>query len=142
MSAAAARIRFRIRSNSTAGFDGLNLDAIRVVIFDPAAQPGPAAVPGGPAISRLELALPAPNPARTRVALEFALPRAVPARLEILDVRGRRVRRLAAGVLPAGRYVRGWDLTDDLGRRVAAGIYLARLSAAGEVASRRLVALP
>jgi hypothetical protein len=142
MGGSAPRIRFRVRSNSGNGFAGLDVDSIRVVIFDPAAQPAPVAIADGPVVSKLELALPTPNPARQASRLEFAVPRDGPVRLEILDLQGRRVRLLTDGRLRASRYVRGWDLTDDRGHRVAAGVYVARLVTADEAVSRRVVALP
>ena len=46
-------------------------------------------------------------------------------------MRGRHVRTLANGVAPAGEHVAGWDLADDAGLRVGAGLYFARVSVEG-----------
>ena len=135
------RLRFRSQSDASGGFDGFNFDSLRIVLYDPAAQPVPLAVGGAVPPRAVELASPAPNPVHGLARFSFALPGAGDARLEILDVTGRRVRVLAAGPLEAGRYVRGWDRTDDHGRSVPPGIYLARLSTPAGTATRRFAVL-
>ena len=66
-------------------------------------------------------------------------PAACSSTLEIFDAAGSRVRRLASGGQPAGARTYGWDGRDDGGRRVPAGIYLARLETEWEVATGKLV---
>ena len=46
---------------------------------------------------------------------------------ELLDTRGRVVRRFTAGPQPAGRYRFEWDGRDGAGRALAAGVYFVRL---------------
>jgi subtilisin family serine protease len=70
-----------------------------------------------------------PNPFNPRTTLRFALPSAGRAVLEVHDLAGRRVRRLLAAELPAGEHEVAWDGTDDSGRAVASGQYVARLRA-------------
>jgi len=135
-------VRFRLRSMSDSGieFDGMSFDSLRIVIYDPNAQPAPLAVAahaGGP----LELDAPRPNPARAGATFGWSLPRGGAARLEILDLAGRRVATLADGAFGANRYVRAWDLRDARGSRVAPGVYFARLSSADGMRLRRLVVL-
>jgi hypothetical protein len=139
-SASAVHLRFRLTSDPGGEFDGFNFDSLRLVTFDPAAQPAPVAV-GGTAATSLALAPPVPNPAFAETRFTFLLPRAAAVRLEILDLAGRRVHRLADGTLRAERYVRGWDLRDDAGRRVPPGLYLARLATPEGVRVRRLAVL-
>jgi hypothetical protein len=82
-------------------------------------------VPGrGPA--GLALARPVPNPGHGTASFEFSLPAAGIARLEILDVTGRRVwaRRESLG---PGPHVWHWDGRDATGRAVGAGLYGVRL---------------
>jgi hypothetical protein len=135
------KVRFRTLSDSNANFDGFRVDSVRIVSFDPAAQPTPVAV-GEPAPgAALALALPAPNPARTLARLSFSLPRMAEVRLEVLDVQGRRVRLLATGRYGPSRYEHGWDLRDDAGRLAAPGLYLVRLTAGAEAITRRLIVL-
>jgi hypothetical protein len=66
-----------------------------------------------------------PNPARTRLALRFALPQAGPARLELFDVSGRCVARIANEAFQAGEHDLAFDLS---GAHLSAGTYLARLA--------------
>ena len=140
-SAHAVHLRLRLSSDPGGEFDGFNFDSLRLVTFDPSAQLAPVAVGGGALVSALALAPPAPNPALAGTRFTFLLPRASAVRLEILDLAGRRVRLLADGTLRAERYVRGWDLRDEAGRRVAPGIYLARLASPDGVRTRRLAVL-
>jgi hypothetical protein len=91
--------------------------------------------PAGPA--GLQLAV-APEPAVTEARVSFALPAAGPARLEVLDVTGRRVALLADGPRPAGRYELRWSP-----RRAGAGagVYFIRLATPSGTLARKLVAL-
>ena len=60
-------------------------------------------------------------------------------RLEVFDVRGRRVRLLASeSDAAAAERVLAWDLRDGEGRDVPSGVYFARLSWEGQAVSRRL----
>jgi hypothetical protein len=137
----AVRLRYRVISDGGSRLAGLDLDSLRVVLYDPAAQPSPVAVGDGPAPVRLELAPPAPDPVRGPARFAFALPVAGAVRLELFDLQGRRVVTLVEAVLPAGRHACGWDGRDDGGRSAPAGVYLARLSGAAGVASRRFAVL-
>jgi len=89
----------------------------------------------------LALAAPSPNPARGAVTLAFQLPAAAPAELQICDLAGRVVRRLAGGTWAAGEHRIGWDLNDERGRRVAPGAYFARLRTGGVSPTREVVVL-
>lgn len=109
-----------------------------------------AFTPLAPAVSGVEgaeflalsLAPPAPNPMTGgHLAVAFALPRDENAALEIYDAAGRLTRVLARGSFAAGRHAREWDGLDQKGSRAGAGIYFARLSAAGEIRSARFVRL-
>ncbi|HET7498825.1 MAG TPA: hypothetical protein VFM00_11035, partial [Candidatus Eisenbacteria bacterium] len=85
------------------------------------------------------LAAPAPNPVRDEAAFRFGLPLAARVRLDLFDIRGRRVATALDAQLPAGRHEAVWRRTDARGRRVASGVYVARLEALGEVRIRKLV---
>lgn len=80
-----------------------------------------------------------PNPFNPNTALQFTLARTAPVTLDVLDVRGRLVRRLHAGTLAAGDHAILWDGRDDAGSPAATGVYLARLSGGGAQAIRKLV---
>ncbi|MBI5711146.1 MAG: hypothetical protein HZC42_12735, partial [Candidatus Eisenbacteria bacterium] len=87
---------------------------------------------------QISFARPAPNPARDEVAFRFALPREARVELAIFDAAGRRVRTLVAGVRAGGEHAPRWDLSDEAGRSVGAGLYFARLEAEGQRLVRRL----
>ena len=141
--ATAVRLRLRMASDAGLQLDGLSIDSLRVVVYDPAAQPAPVAVGSGPRPSRLALAPPSPNPAHGRVRFEFALPVAGEVTLEVLDVQGRLVHRRserAGSASPAVAW--GWDLRDARGARVPPGLYLARIRSGRESSQRPLVVMP
>lgn len=83
-------------------------------------------------------AAPSPNPARTGALLRFALATAGPVELALFDAQGRRVRTLAGARFETGEHAIAFDGRDDAGRRLAPGLYLARLVAPGIAATRRL----
>ena len=73
------------------------------------------------------------------IQLGLYLPRADAVRLQIVDVRGRRVRVLLAGSVTAGRQTVAWDTRDERGARAASGVYLASLSGSAGTAVTRFV---
>jgi hypothetical protein len=83
-----------------------------------------------------------PNPFTGRTRFGFELPEAATVSLDIYDLGGRRVARLAGGTFGAGRHEAQWDGLDDSGTRVQAGLYFARFSAPGLSRTTRLVMLP
>lgn len=101
----------------------------------------PTAVEPRPAPGGLELALPQPNPSRSGATLAFWLARPGRATLDVVDVQGRRVRRLLDGPLGAGEHKLRWDGRDDAGRLLPAGLYFERLRLEGETRVRKLVLL-
>jgi len=61
------------------------------------------------------------------------------ARVEVYDVRGRRLMQLADGRFAAGRHVLRWDGHDADGGAVANGIYIVRVVAGGRATSAKVV---
>ena len=72
-----------------------------------------------------------PSPFNPRTRLDFELPRAGKARLDVFDVTGRLVATLVAGPQPAGPGSVDWDGRDSHGAKVGSGVYLYRLTAEG-----------
>ena len=68
-----------------------------------------------------------PNPFNPVTQIRFRLAEQSPVFLDILDVRGRLVRRFNVGICTAGSNQVSWDGRDDGGRALPAGVYLARL---------------
>ena len=64
-----------------------------------------------------------------------------PVRIEIFDLRGRRVYRSEPGPLEAGEHRRRWNGVDDAGHPVARGVYTLRLRVGGEQARARVLLL-
>ena len=116
--------------------DGSPLDAGGIV-------PGIATSvdPRPPAGTALRWRVVSATPARAgfRFALEGTLPDE-PVRVEILDLRGRRVRLVHAGLVDATAELH-WDGRDTRGHAAAAGVYFLRAVQGGRIATRPLVRL-
>jgi hypothetical protein len=89
--------------------------------------------------AHLALALDSPNPFGAATSIRFDLPEARHVRLDIISMDGRCVTRLVDATLPPGRKVVTWDGKDALGRPVASGAYLCRLTAGGSSRTNRMV---
>jgi hypothetical protein len=77
----------------------------------------------------------APNPATDRFVVTFALPSGEPARLELIDLGGRRVLSRDVGAVGAGSHRIEVDGVRDL----APGLYFLKLAQGGRSVSRRIV---
>ena len=83
-----------------------------------------------------------PNPFNPRTIIRFEVPSEGRVWLEVLDLRGRRVRSvIAGGIRTAGVHLATWNGRDDSGRLVAAGTYFCRLRAAGGTETKRMLLL-
>lgn len=80
-----------------------------------------------------------PNPFSGGTTLAFSVAGPAQVSLEIFDLAGRRVRRLVAATLPAGRHDARWDGRDDRGAAVASGLYHARLAVGNWSATMRML---
>lgn len=121
-----------------------------VVLMNPDGQtavlPGAFTVVGATGVEDLparpaatSLAQNYPNPFNPSTTIRYQLDRAAHARLTILDVRGRVVRRLVDEPKEAGWYSILWNGTDDAGRPVASGLYFYRLAAGDFVGQKKLL---
>jgi hypothetical protein len=128
-----ARLRFRFVSNDSIGAFGW--EVARVEVSAPRSEP------------RLALGLVAePNPVRFPARVAFRIVASLteaarPTTLRVYDVRGRLVRVVPHAAVPAQSGFFAWDGTDRAGRRVASGLYIARLDWGGERASCKLLVL-
>lgn len=95
--------------------------------------------PAVPAATALVSIHPNPFNPQTRIAYDLAADG--PVRLEIFDLRGKRVRTLIATAQPAGRHEAAWNGQDDSGQSVASGTYVARLVAGEARFAGKLVLL-
>jgi hypothetical protein len=79
----------------------------------------------------------APNPFNQQAEVRFALPRAASIELQVFDVAGQLVATLAQGSYPAGVHTVIWDAATR-GRDLASGVYLCRLTGAGQPVVRKV----
>jgi hypothetical protein len=80
-----------------------------------------------------------PNPFEAATLIQLDLPSADKVRLEIFDVRGRRVKTLVDGVLDAGEHPLTWSGHDDSGRIVPPGVYFYRVHAGAFRETRKAI---
>lgn len=84
----------------------------------------------------------APNPFNPRTEIIFETAGGGNCDLAIHDLRGRLVRRLVTGAMPAGRHKVVWNGLDEAGKRAPSGLYVARMvSGGGETSLLKLTLL-
>ena len=94
----------------------------------------PLAAPTQEPIAAFALSQVAPNPVASRSWVSYAVPRRSPVRVSLLDLQGREVAVLAAGVHDAGRYTATLDAAG-----LRAGVYFVSLQAGATRLARRVV---
>jgi hypothetical protein len=100
----------------------------------------PAALPGMDAAAGSTLQI-TPNPSVSGTAIELEVRCAGLMRGGVYDATGRLVRTLSGAIERPGMLDLPWDGRDDAGRAVGTGVYLLRLSTAGETTTGRVVVL-
>ncbi|MFN0149413.1 MAG: FlgD immunoglobulin-like domain containing protein [bacterium] len=80
-----------------------------------------------------------PNPFAGSTILRFSLPESAPAKLVVFDASGRNIATLLDGNASRGEQTFVWHRNDASGRRVAPGVYFARLSTLGRESAAKLV---
>jgi hypothetical protein len=86
---------------------------------------------------------PQPNPIRDRTYFVYEIPGAGgDVVIEVFDITGRRVRTLIDEHATPGLHDAAWNVLDDRGNRVKAGVYLIRLSFAGTRVFHRVSVVP
>jgi len=109
---------------------------IRLLLQAPVlATDDPSAPPAG-----LSLAV-SPNPFSSGTEISYELKDSAPFTLSIYNLKGQKVRSLLQAEGRAGSHSTRWDGRDDSGRQVSSGIYLCRISSAGQSFTRRMVLL-
>ena len=92
-----------------------------------------------PPPTAVRLAPVVPNPVSNAATIAFDLPRESAVELSAYDVSGRRVATVASGSWPAGRHSVRWSAVGANGAKLASGVYLLRLDAAGTRTVQRMV---
>ena len=80
-----------------------------------------------------------PNPFNPMTTLQFTLKESGRVELDVYDLQGRLVKRLASRTYSAGEHQLTWYGRDDDGREVSSGLYLARFRSGGFEKTERLV---
>jgi histidinol-phosphate aminotransferase len=80
-----------------------------------------------------------PNPFNSTTMISLFLPAAALTRLEIFDIQGRLVKKLADGPLEAGNHSFIWNGTNQNNNVVATGAYFYRLNTGDKVMTRRML---
>ena len=84
---------------------------------------------------------PGPNPFRSGTSIRFNLSAQTDLSIEVYDIRGRMVRKIADGNFTAGRHFAEWDGRDWKGREAPAGVYLIRMNGPVRSDSRKVIKL-
>lgn len=93
---------------------------------------------GDAAGARLALTV-MPNPADGPVAVRFNMPRPGPAKLQVVDLSGRRVAMLYDGLAETEALVVQWNGQASDGRSLSPGVYFLRLETPAGIVCRRMV---
>ncbi|UCH79363.1 MAG: T9SS type A sorting domain-containing protein [Candidatus Coatesbacteria bacterium] len=80
-----------------------------------------------------------PNPVRGETTIKYALPAAADIELALYDLSGRRLLLLLCGRRPAGVHEVRFAAATERGQPLPAGVYLYRLTAGTEAATRKLI---
>ncbi|MDD4308983.1 MAG: T9SS type A sorting domain-containing protein [Candidatus Cloacimonetes bacterium] len=81
-----------------------------------------------PAVENVISATNYPNPFNPSTTIDFSLPVAGIATLEIYNLKGQKVRQLLNSPLPSGSHKAVWDGINDFGQPVSSGIYFYRVN--------------
>lgn len=95
----------------------------------------------GPGAPARPLATVFPNPLIGGGWIRYEMPQAGAVTIEIVDASGRVVRHLLQREEPSGLCSAAWDGTDDAGRGLPAGVYLARVRTAERLTTCRVLVL-
>ncbi|MCF8242719.1 MAG: choice-of-anchor A family protein [Melioribacteraceae bacterium] len=82
-----------------------------------------------------------PNPFNPTTTINFTLPSKEVVKLQIYDMLGREVKTLLNNEFESGEHKVTWNGTDDLGNKLASGVYLYRLTAGDFIKSHKMIYL-
>jgi flagellar hook assembly protein FlgD len=80
-----------------------------------------------------------PNPTTGTATVRFDLVRASDVEVDLYDVRGALMRKIASGWRAPGSYTETWDGHDRGGRRLPKGVYLLRFTAGAHRETRKVI---
>ena len=94
---------------------------------------------GDPNLGAVENMVAVPNPGAGQVLILYSVPKAAVVTLEIYDVSGAEVRRLAEGPRVAGVHATHWDGRNGIGERLPAGAYFTRIETPAGIVTGRII---
>jgi uncharacterized repeat protein (TIGR02543 family) len=97
--------------------------------------------PGTGLPARYDLAQNYPNPFNPGTVIQYSLARAGWVMLDVVNLRGQRIRRLVDRHQAAGWYTAPWDGLDDRGALTGSGVYVCVLKVNGATVSRKMTKL-
>jgi predicted outer membrane repeat protein len=80
-----------------------------------------------------------PNPFNPMTTIYYDVPKTGQVKLAVFDIRGRLVRELVTGPVPAGNHRVVWDGRDGQGQMSAAGVYFARMVMDQQIKTQKMV---
>lgn len=80
-----------------------------------------------------------PNPFNPETEISYVLPSACPVKLSIYNLLGEKVRTLVDGYQTTGHKTVRWDGADDLGNKVASGVYFYKLKAGEFTETKKMI---
>ena len=80
-----------------------------------------------------------PNPFNPSTVISYDLSRETSVKLNVYDMKGRRINALVNQVQSAGRHHVRWNAKDARGNGISAGVYLYRLEAGGKVFTEKMI---
>ena len=83
-----------------------------------------------------------PNPFNPETTISFSIAQTSPfVNLEIINVKGQKVKQLVNEQLPAGKHIAVWNGKDDNDKQVASGIYFYKLKADNFEQTKKMILL-
>ena len=82
-----------------------------------------------------------PNPIRHQTTISYFLPITENVLLEIHDMVGRKMITLESGLMKNGRHEVSWDVRDDRGRKLEAGLYVITLTTIRNIQTKKTIIL-
>ncbi|MCF7803094.1 MAG: T9SS type A sorting domain-containing protein [Candidatus Marinimicrobia bacterium] len=79
-----------------------------------------------------------PNPFNPTTEIQFVLPKKSDVVLEVYDLLGNKVKTLVNKTLAANQYSYTWNATNELGKKVGAGMYIYRLKVGDQIQSKKM----
>lgn len=80
-----------------------------------------------------------PNPFNATTDIKFLVPNAGDVKIEIFNIKGQLIKTLIDDYIEPGVYSKTWDGSDNSGSPVASGVYFYKLTASGNIDTRKMV---